>query len=293
LAEREWTVREVLAWTTGHFEKKGVPSARLNAELLLAEVLKLPARLELLLEPERKLTDAERAAYREHVSRRAAREPTAHILGTWGFYKRDFALSPEVLTPRSETELVADRAVSWARGAGAKLAADVGAGSGCLAITLALEVPALRVLATEISADALKIARRNAGKLGAAERVEFLEGDLLEPLGTGKAEPGTLDMIVSNPPYIPTADIAELMPEIAEHEPRAALDGGADGLDFYRRLAPECARWLRPGGAVILEIGEGQGGAVTELFAAVGEYQAPEVARDLSDLERIFFALRK
>ena len=288
--ERAWTVREALSWTTGHFTQKGVPSPRLNAELLLADALGLPARLELLLEPGRVLTAGERSAFREHVRRRAAREPTAHILGSWAFYGRDYDLTPEVLTPRSETELVAERGVSWARESGARLAADIGTGSGCLAVTLALEVPALHVVATDVSVEALKVARQNAGKLGAAGRVEFLEGDLLAAL-EGGVEPGTLDLVICNPPYLATAGIAGLMPEIADHEPRGALDGGADGLDFYRRLAPECAGWLRPGGAVVLEIGEGQGGAVAEMFAAAGAYGDIEVTRDLAGLERVFFAV--
>jgi release factor glutamine methyltransferase len=292
-SEQVWTVRKILAWTAEHFEKSGVPSARLNAEILLAEVLSLPARLELLLDPERKLSESERASYREYVKRRSSREPTAHILGCWSFYKRDFSLSAEVLTPRSETELVADRAISWARENGAKLAADIGTGSGCLAVTLAVEIPALHVTAVDISAAALQIARSNAEKHGVAERVEFLEGDLLEPLRTRNPEPETLDLVVSNPPYIPSREVEKLMPEIANHEPRTALDGGQDGLDFYRRLAPECARLLRPGGALVLEIGAGQGGAVIEIFEATAEYAGVEVNEDLNDLERVFFATRK
>jgi release factor glutamine methyltransferase len=318
--ERVWTVKEILAWTVEHFKKNGVPSARLNAELLLADALKLPARLELLLEPERKLTEAERGVFREHVKRRASREPTAHILGSWGFYGRNFDVAADVLTPRSETELVAERAVSWAKANGARLALDLGTGSGCLAITLALEVPGLKAVATDISEKALVVARRNAERLKAAERIEFRCGDLFaavasrqpcsakpsfatqggaelpvasEP-GTRNQEPGTavFDLIFSNPPYIPSAEIEKLMPEVAKWEPRGALDGGADGLDFYRRLAPECAKWLRPGGALILEIGDGQGTAVSELFQATGGYTGIEISRDLSGQERIFFAAR-
>jgi len=292
--EKVWTVREILGWTVEHFKKMGVPSARLNAELLLADALKLPARLELLLEPERKLTAAERGVFREHVKRRAAREPTAHILGSWGFYGRNFDVTADVLTPRSETELVAERAVSWAKANGAKLALDLGTGSGCLAVTLALEVPGLKVIATDISEKALAVARKNAEKLKAAERIEFCHGDLFAALApeprTLNPEPRSFDLLVSNPPYIPTGEIAKLLPEVARWEPRAALDGGADGLDFYRRLAPECRKWLRPGGAVVLEIGDGQGAAVTELFKSAGGYEGVEVSKDLAGQERIFFA---
>ncbi|HOX08137.1 MAG TPA: peptide chain release factor N(5)-glutamine methyltransferase [Planctomycetota bacterium] len=312
--ERAWTVKDILKWTVDHFKKVGVPSARLNAELLLADALKLPARLELLLEPDRKLTDAERAAFREHVKRRASREPTAHILGSWGFYGRSFDVTADVLTPRSETELVAERAVSWAKANGAKTALDLGSGSGCLAVTLALEVKELKVVATDISEKALAVARRNAERLKAAERVEFLQGDLFGAVGgcrlevggnggtasaaasasptTNHQTPTVFDLVVSNPPYIPTAEIEKLMPEVAKWEPRGALDGGADGLDFYRRLAAECASRLRSGGAVVLEIGDGQGRAVSEIFRATGRYADIEVARDLSGLERIFSAVR-
>ncbi len=295
MSEQVWTVRKILAWTAEHFEKAHVPSSRLNAEILLAEVLGLPARLELLLEPDRELTGAERTRYREFVKRRTSREPTAHILGCWGFYKRSFRLSADVLTPRSETELVADRAISWARENQAKLAADIGTGSGCLAVTLAVEIPTIHVTAVDISAPALEVARRNAEQIGVADRVEFLEGDLFarpSPVPRNP-EPGTLDLIVSNPPYIPTDEIEKLMPEIANHEPRLALDGGSDGLDFYRCLAPECGRHLRAGGAVVLEIGAGQGGAVIEIFEATGEYADVEVSEDLNGLERVFFATRK
>ena len=295
-AERVWTVKEILGWTVEHFRKAGVPSPRLNAELLLAQALKLPARLELLLEPERKLTAAERAAFREFVKRRAAREPAAHILGSWGFYGRNFGVTPDVLTPRSETELVAERAVSWAKAGGAKRALDLGTGSGCLAVTLALEVPELRVVATDISEQALAVARQNAERLGAAERAEFLQGDLFAALAprpqTPSPKPPVFDLIVCNPPYIPTGEIEKLSPEVAKWEPRLALDGGADGLDFYRKLAPECARWLRAGGAVVLEIGDGQGPAVKALFESAGGYQDIEVSKDLAGQERILFAAR-
>ncbi len=289
--ERVWTVKEILAWTVEHFKKNGVPSARLNAELLLADALKLPARLELLLEPDRKLTDAERAAFREHVKRRSAREPTAHILGSWGFYGRNFDVTADVLTPRSETELVAERAVSWAKANGATRALDLGTGSGCLAITLALEVPGLQVVATDISEKALAVARKNAERLKATDRIEFVAGDLFSPLAA-RPSPQPFDLIVSNPPYIPTGEIDGLMPEVAKWEPRGALGGGADGLDFYRRIAAECAKWVRPGGALVLEIGDGQGSSVSEIFQAAGGYEGIEVARDLAGLERIFFATK-
>jgi release factor glutamine methyltransferase len=246
--------------------------------------------MDLLFEPERELSEPERSAYREFVKRRAGREPAAHILGFWGFYKRDFRLSSDVLTPRSETELLADRAVSWSRSNGAKTAADIGTGSGCLAVTLALEVPGLRVVATDVSESALEIARANAETLGASGNVDFRAGDLLEPLA---AEPGGLDLVVSNPPYIPSGDVDGLMPEVARFEPRLALDGGEDGLDCYRRLVPGCARVLRPGGALIMEIGEEQGGAVRSLIEESGHYRDIEITPDLNGLDRIVFAVCK
>lgn len=287
---RDWTVREVLAWTTGRFRELGLASPRLNAELLLAAALKLPARLDLLLDPDRRLTEAERAACRELVRRRAAREPAAHILGSWSFYGRSFLAGPQALVPRPETELVAERAVALARAAaGARSALDLGTGCGCLAVTLALEVPELRVVATDVSEAALELARRNAERLDAAERVEFLVGDLFAALPAG-AEP--FDLVVSNPPYVPSAEIDGLMPEVARFEPRLALDGGADGLDFYRRLAAECARWLRPGGAVVLELGAGEAAAVRALFEQAGAYAELEAIKDFAGHERVFTAQR-
>ncbi len=293
MSEEKWTVRKILSWTSSFFESKQVPSPRLNAELLLADVLGLAARLDLLMDPERELSAEERTRFRAYVARRVEREPTPHIIGSWAFYKRDYSLNFEVLTPRSETELLVDRALGWARENNTTLAADIGTGSGCLAITMALELPELRVLASDISSAALSVAQSNAQKHGVEGRIEFLEGDLLEPFLSLKGVSGKIDLIVSNPPYIASGAIDSLMPEVAGYEPRVALDGGEDGLDFYRCLVPGCVEMLRPGGALIFEIGDGQAEAVTSLLEVAQAYENIEVTKDLAALERIVFACRK
>ena len=199
------------------------------------------------------------------VARRCRREPVARITGRREFWGLDFEVTPAVLVPRPESELLVetalarlgDRAAPWA-------VADVGTGSGCLAVALARELPRARVTATDISPKALGVARRNAARHGAADRVTFHGADLLEGL------PGPFDLIVSNPPYVPDAVIGTLAPEVRRHEPAAALRGGPDGLDTVRRLVAAAADRLRPGGWLVMEVGAGQSGAATDIGRRAG-----------------------
>jgi release factor glutamine methyltransferase len=234
------------------------------------------------------------------VARRLTREPLPHILGVHEFYGRPFRVTADVLTPRPETELLVDAALAIldARGARELPAAipplrvvDVGTGSGCIAVTLAAERPAVLVAATDASAAALGIARANARDLGVADRVAFHEADLL---GDDHDEDDEIDrpfdLIVANLPYVPEGDRASLAPEVARFEPAAALFAGADGLDAIRRLIPAAARALAPGGALILEVGIGQAATVSDLIAATGNFDAARTYDDLQGIPRVLNA---
>lgn len=276
----DWTIRSVLLWTTGHFEKKGVDSPRLTAEVLLAHVLGCD-RIRLFMDLDRPLSRDELTAFRALIERRLSGEPSQYLTGRREFYGRTFHVDPRVLIPRPETELLVEAALRKVpKDAPARLL-DVCTGSGCIAITLAAERPQAQVWATDVSADALEVARGNAERLSVQERVQFLQGDLLAPVPS--AEP--FDVIVSNPPYIARAAIEGLSAEVRQ-EPRLALDGGADGLDLVRRITAGARAFLRPGGQLAMEIGEEQGAAVKGLFEAAG-FGDVRVERDLARLDRL------
>ena len=219
------------------------------------------------------------------ITRRTTREPVAYLLGMREFYGRPFVVQPGVLIPRPETELLVDVALEWVEAIGAGTVADVGTGSGCIAITLALEVPGLTITATDRSADALAVAKANAGVLGAADAITWRETDLLAGVD------GPLDLIVSNPPYVPERERASLSADVRDFEPAQALFAGADGLDVIRRLIPQAIFRLRPGGALIMEVGEGQWPAVTTMLEQAG-CASVDWHVDLQGIPRIVAAAR-
>ena len=274
------TVSELLAKSIPWLKTKGVESAKVDTELLLAKTLGIK-RLEVILQFERPVQPAEQDAFRELMKRRANGEPIAYIVGQRGFWKLDFAVGPGVLIPRPETELLVELALARAgQGSAHPRILDVGTGSGCIAISLAHELPDARVIAVDRSAAALEIARRNADALGPG-RVEFRESDGLEGV---RGE--TFDVIVSNPPYIPTADVATLMRDVRDFEPKLALDGGADGLDFVRRWSKAAAERLAPGGWCFFEIGVGQKQGATACFQEAG-FSDVRVHDDLAGIPRV------
>ncbi len=260
---------------------RGVASPRLDAELLLALVLATD-RVGVYLRFDRPLGSVEVDAYRALIKRRGEGEPVAHLTGRREFWSRSFAVTPDVLVPRPETELVVERALALVVSRDRALRVlDLGTGSGAIAVTLATELPQAQVTAVDRSEAAVAVATGNAASAGVDGRVRVLLGDW-----TAALDPGArFDLVVSNPPYIPSDEIAALAPEV-RREPRLALDGGADGLDAYRRIVPEAARVLAPGGALVLEVGAGQAESVAGLLTAAG-FEAVARHGDLAGIERV------
>ena len=260
------TVLEAIQRSTEFLARKGVDSPRLQAELLLAHLLRLP-RMKLYLNFERALTPSEVETMRQFVKRRGQREPLQHILGTTSFCGLEVAVNRDVLVPRPETELLAERGWTYLNQLSTlnpqpSTALDFGTGSGCIAIALAHHCPSARIEAIDLSPTALALARENAARNGVADRIQFREGN-----GFAAVPAGTqFDLIISNPPYIPSAEIATLQPEVRDFDPKAALDGGPDGLDYYRRLASEAPPFLRPTGRLMLEFGDGQALRIQQLL---------------------------
>lgn len=275
-----WTILRVLTWTEQRFLERGLGTPRLDAQVLLAHVLQKD-RVFLYTHFDQPLAPPELAAYRALIQRRLAGEPVAYLVGEKEFRSLELKVDARVLIPRPDTETLVDVALALAGDDGRVV--DIGTGSGAIALALKHERPALDVLAVDRSADAAAVARQNAEKLGLA--IEVVEGDLLAPV----ADRGPFALIVSNPPYIPSADIAALAVEVRK-EPLAALDGGRDGLDVVRRLIADAPSLLAPGGALALEIGAGQSTAVAALFAADGRYAAAEITKDLGGIERVVAA---
>ena len=242
--------------------KAGIPDARREARLILAHALGIGTAT-ILGYPERAVEDAGR--FDSLIARRAAREPLSHLTGRREFWSLEFEVTPETLDPRADSETLVEAALAAIPDRQAPLSVlDFGTGTGCLLLALLSELPNARGVGIDIAEETLAVARRNAAGLGLAERALFAIGDW------GGALAGPFDLIVSNPPYIPAGEIPGLQPEVADFEPRRALDGGVDGLDAYRRLGPDISRLLRPGGVAVLEFGLGQGDAVARLMAAEG-----------------------
>lgn len=264
-----WRVDQALAWARDQW--RDTPGTEpLDAGVLLAHVLDRP-RTALLAHPEMPLTDEQAAQFATLVKRRAAGTPIAYLIGRHPFYDRDFLVTPDVLIPRPETEHLIDAALAWARGRVVLRVADIGTGSGAIAVTLAAHLPDAHVHAVDCSPAALDVARQNAERAGVGGRITFHQGDLLAPL-LAQGEP--LDLIAANLPYIPTADLAAL--DVARHEPVLALDGGPDGLDAIRRLLTQAPRVLAANGLILLEIGAGQGEAAAGL--AREQFPGAEIA---------------
>ncbi|MGH7397221.1 MAG: peptide chain release factor N(5)-glutamine methyltransferase [Candidatus Rokuibacteriota bacterium] len=277
----ESTVPALLHRGAAALEAAGIEPARPEAEWLLAGLLDVE-RFALYVDPARRLPAAQVARYRALIERRARREPLQYLLGWEDFHGLRLAVSPDVLVPRPETEGLVEWAVEVLAGRPEPVLADLGTGSGAIACALARAIPAAEVLAVELATGALAVASRNVRELGLSARVRLLAGDLFAPLGSLSA---SLDLVVANPPYLPSAVIASLPPEVSRHEPRAALDGGPDGLGVIRRIVEGAPPVLKPGGWLLLEIGEEQAGPLASLMAAEG-FSGIRARRDLNGVER-------
>lgn len=262
-------------------EAAGVDSPALDAELLLAAATGVDRSK--LLSGSHSLDERSIVRFEEFIARRAAREPVAYIVCRKEFYGLDFEVTPDVLIPRPETELLVETALEFLAHRPQAAVLDLGTGSGAIAIAIAVNAPGVRVAATDISTAALALARRNAERLGCAQRVEFAAGDCWAALPCSHPK---FDLILSNPPYIPSDEVARLQPEVARFEPESALLGGKDGLEFYRRIAREVSSHLTAGGEMIVEVGAGQAAAVALALSDCG-CRVLEVLRDLDGHERV------
>ena len=281
------TVRRLIEATTATFLEAGIVNARWDAELLIAHGLQ-KSRLELYAHPEYQINNREHMELSRLVNQRANRKPLQYLVGHQEFWGMSFKVTPDVLIPRHETELVVETAIAicktWPHWRTPVLA-DIGTGSGCLAVSLSEEVQTAEVYATDISARALSIARENAIVNGQSGRIQFLQGDLCCPLyRAGLA--GCIDLVVSNLPYIPRSSFSELVPEVHDYEPRIALDGGEKGLEPYDRLLGELKGLLSPRGIVILEMGDQQSNELEGLAVRSG-FGLRNTMNDLSGIPRV------
>ena len=278
----------VHAWKDAQTRLKaaGVDSPAIDARLLL-EAAAGVTRVEVVTDPHRELSDEAVTTLHDYVERRARREPVSRILGRKGFWKLILSVTPDVLTPRPDTEVIVDLALKAFPGAMPFQVLDIGTGSGAILLAIVAERPAAKGLGTDISEEALAVAKDNAANLDLDGRAAFLRTSWAD----GLAE-GSFDLVVSNPPYIHSAEIDHLDPEVKDHEPRLALDGGPDGLEAYRVLAPEMLRVLKPGGVFAVETGWDQGPQVKALFEAAGAERV-EIVKDLGDRERVVTGFKK
>ena len=280
-APKAWTIGSLVKWATDDFRARGIENPRLDAELIVAHALGID-RMRVILDAGRPLEGVELAKLRELVKRRRSHEPMAYLLGAREFYGLRFRVDGRVLVPRPDTETLVDVALARTRERSMSMRLlDLCTGSGCVAIAIARQRPTAQVFATDLSADAIAVARDNAHRLG-AHRIAFLHGDLFAPV----VGLHPFDIVTANPPYIASAEIPTLQPDIREFEPKLALDGGADGLDIVRRIVREAPERLARGGVLAMEIGAGQAPATAELMTAAG-FADVRADRDLGRIERV------
>jgi len=291
MAEERWTIGRLLQWTTEYFRNRGSATPRLDAELLLAHALGCQ-RIELYTGYDRELDEEARSRFRELVRRRGAGEPVAYLVGYREFFSLPFRVTPAVLIPRPETELLVTTLLDLAKTFPPEKVVevcDVGTGSGVIAVCVAKHLPSARVTAIDISAEALKVARENAELRGVADRIEFVESDLL----TGLPENRRFDFIVSNPPYVREDELGELPTDVRDYEPRVALLAGQRGTEVIEALLPQAVAHLHPGGWLLLEINPRLAEEVKNLITNQSELEFVDIRKDLARLPRVAVARRK
>ena len=289
-----WTTRRLLRWMVDFFEQKSIDAPRVVAELLLGHVLGCE-RMRLYMESDRPASRAELAALRALVARAGRHEPAQYLVGSWWFYSRPFKVDPCTLIPRPCTETLVGEVIRRLReepGHATPLLADLGTGTGCIAVTLALECPTATVIATDIVAASLDLARTNATTHGVVDRIDFLGGSVYDAFD---ARPGLgdFDAICANLPYIPDHEWADVAPNVRDHEPATALRAGADGLDFIRPAIADAGRWLRPGGWLALEIASSHRDAAMALARANAALTDALIVPDHENLPRVLIARRR
>lgn len=285
--ETEWTVGALLDWTAQHFVKKGCDSPRLDAEVLLAHALKLK-RIDLYARYNEAIEEDAKAKFRDLVRRRAEGCPVAYLVASKEFYSLPFFVNQDVLIPRPDTECLVDVALRIAKKENWKTILDLGTGSGCIAIALAKSLPQVKIVAVDISPKALAVASKNAITNKVADRVSFVFGDLFTPLEKGQI----FDAIVSNPPYIPDADIKDLDKDVKDYEPRLALSGGTDGFSIFGQILPGAGLRLNPGGHLFIEIGAPQEEPSRARFKAYPQFQLHPTILDGGRNPRVLHATK-
>lgn len=282
-----WTISTLLDWTTIYFTNHKIEEPHLEAEILLAHALKIK-RIELYMQHERVLKEEELAAFKQLILRRIKREPTAYIIGYKPFMSLDLNVTKDVLIPRPETEKLVEESISLVKLTGKDIVhvADIGTGSGAIGVSVAKYCKSAKVYATDISKAAIGVAESNAEKHGVKERISFYLGDLFSPIPEGIK----FDLILSNPPYIKTSEIKDLQPEISKYEPAGALDGGPDGLDYYRKIISQAPNYLADSGYLLLEAGYGQADNIVEMIKNTGSFRETKKVKDLSGIDRVILA---
>jgi len=284
-----WTIQKLLNWVTEYLGRKGIDSPRLSAELLLSHVL-AKKRIELYMQFDQPVAEDQLSCLHDLVKRAGQHEPVAYILGKTEFYSLELNVTPDCMIPRPETELLVERAIEFLQvQACQQLVCDLCTGCGCIGIVIAKICPNARIIATDISDDALKVAAQNVQKHQLDKQVELLCGDLFESV-TARLAGDKFDLIVCNPPYVSAAEYETLAKNVKDYEPRLALWAGADGLDICRRVIKGAGAFLKPGGALMLEIGFSQGQAVKELLERTGTFAEIRIERDFQNHDRIAIA---
>jgi release factor glutamine methyltransferase len=287
-----WTILDLIRWTDERFQQEGLSPARLDAEVLLAASLGM-SRIGLYTHFDQPLRKDELTGFKNLIQRRLHHEPVAYILGKREFWSLSFQVTRDVLIPRPETELLVEEALNLlgqSRPATCPYRIlEIGTGCGAVIVALAHELPAAQLVATDVSEKALRVAIQNASENGVRDRIDFLQGDLFAPLRRKPA----FDLILTNPPYIPQDQVPVLPPEVRDFEPRIALDGGKDGVEFYRRALPEVDDYLYPGGWFLTEMGDGQDRLIREIAEENQSLGAFDFTKDLSGKNRVFKAQNK